>query len=67
MTQGVSVVVEDTYGGRMVMGGCGCGCDGLEENGAHATHLALFLDEDLKVLVDDGHSKQNTRSRSNGT
>jgi hypothetical protein len=27
----------------------------LEEQGSHAAHLGLLLDEDLEVLVDDGH------------
>ena len=37
----------------------------LEEQGSHAAHLGLLLDEDLEVLVDDGHSQQDTGARSN--
>ena len=38
--------------------------DSLEEEGAHAAHLALLLHEDFEVLVDDGHSQQDSSSRS---
>ena len=34
-------------------------CD-LEEQGPHAAHLALLLDKDLKVLVDDGDGQEDT-------
>jgi hypothetical protein len=36
----------------------------LEEQGSHAAHLGLLLDEDLEILVDDGHSQQDTGARS---
>ena len=36
----------------------------LEEECPHAAHLGLLLDEDLKVLVDDGHSQQDSGSGS---
>ena len=32
----------------------------LEQQRAHSTHLSLFFHKDLKVLVDDGHSQQDT-------
>ena len=34
-------------------------CD-LEKQGPHAAHLALLLDKDLQVLVDDGHGEKDT-------
>merc|ERR1719397_1992142 len=34
---------------------------------SHATHFALFSHKDLKVLVDNGHSQQNTSARPNGS
>ena len=40
--------------------------NGLKAEEAPAAHVTLLLDEDLKVLVDDGHSQQNTRARANG-
>ena len=40
-----------------------CGC-GLEEQ---AAHFLLFFDKDFKVLVDDGHSQQDTGTTANGT
>lgn len=40
-----------------------CGC-GLEEKTAH---FLLFFDKDFKVLVDDGHSQQDTSAATNGT
>ena len=36
----------------------------LKEECPHAAHLGLLLDEDLKVLVDDGHSQQDSGSGS---
>lgn len=36
---------------------------GLEE----PSHFLLFLDKHFKVLVDDGHSKQDTRATPNST
>jgi len=39
----------------------------LEEQGSHAAHLGLLFHKDLKVLVDNGHSQQNTGSRSNSS
>jgi len=39
----------------------------LEEQSSHAAHLTLFLDEDLKVLIDDGHSQEDTRTGTDGT
>ena len=41
------------------LGGCG-----LEEQTAH---FLLFLDEDFKVLIDDGHCQQDTCTTANGT
>lgn len=38
----------------------------LEQQRAHATHFGLFLNENLKVLVDDRHSQQDTRTGANG-
>lgn len=38
----------------------------LEEQRAHAAHLALFLDEDLEVLVDDGDGEENSGSGPDG-
>ncbi len=38
----------------------------LEEQSAHAAHLALLLDEDLKVLVDDGDGKKNAGAGADG-
>lgn len=38
----------------------------LEQKRAHAAHLRLFLDEDLKVLVDDGDGQQDTRAGADG-
>lgn len=46
--------------------GCCCCCF-LEEQSSHAAHLTLFLDEDLKVLIDDGHSQEDTRTGTDGT
>lgn len=39
----------------------------LEEQRSHAAHFALLLDEDLKVLVDDGHSQEDSRTRTDRT
>jgi len=39
----------------------------LEEKGSHAAHLRLLLDEDLEVLVDDGHSQQDSGARPDGS
>ena len=38
----------------------------LEEQSSHASHFTLFLDEDLKVLIDDGHSQEDTRAGADG-
>lgn len=43
------------------------GTQGSEEKGSHAAHLTLLLDEDLKVLVDDGDCQQDSGSRPNST
>ena len=40
-----------------------CG-HGLEEQ---AAHFLLFFDKDFKVLIDDGHSQQDTSTTANGT
>lgn len=40
---------------------------GSEQKGPHAADLTLLLDEDFKVLVDDGNRKQDPGSRPNGT
>lgn len=39
----------------------------LEEQSSHAAHFALLLHKDFKVLVDDGHSQEDSRTRTNGT
>ena len=39
---------------------------GSEEQGPHAANLALLLNEDLKVLVDDCDCEQDPSSRPNG-
>lgn len=39
----------------------------LEEQRSHAAHFALLLYEDLKVLVDDGHSQEDSRTRADRT
>lgn len=39
----------------------------LEEQRSHAAHFALLLHEDLKVLVDDGHSQEDSCTRTNRT
>lgn len=41
--------------------------DLLEEKGPHTAHFTLLLYKDLKVLVDDGNSQQDTRSRPYST
>ena len=33
---------------------------GLKEESAHASHFWLLLDEYLEVLVDDGHSQEDS-------
>ena len=38
----------------------------LEEERTHASHFTLFLDEDLKVLVDDCDGEEDTSSGSDG-
>lgn len=38
----------------------------LKEERAHATHFTLLLDEDLKVLINDGHGQQDTRAGTDG-
>lgn len=38
----------------------------LEEQRSHAAHFALLLHKDFKVLVDDGHSQEDSRTRTNG-
>lgn len=38
----------------------------LKEERAHATHLALFLDKDLKVLINDGDGQEDTRAGTDG-
>ena len=40
---------------------------GLEQQGSHASHFALFFDKDLKVLIDDCHGQKNSSSAANGT
>ena len=47
---------------------CVCLVDGcfLEEQSSHASHFTLFLDEDLKVLIYDGHSQEDTRAGADG-
>ena len=42
----------------------GLGGRGLEKQ---AAHFLLFLNKDLKVLVDDGHRQQDTCTTANGT
>lgn len=37
-----------------------------EQEGPHAANLALLLDEDLEVLVDDGDGKQDPSARTDG-
>ena len=39
----------------------------LEEERTHASHFALFFDEDLKVLVNDCDGEQDTGSGSDCT
>lgn len=39
----------------------------LEEQCSHAAHFALLLHKDLKVLVDNGHSQEDSCTRTNGT
>ena len=39
----------------------------LKQESSHASHFTLLLDEDLKILINDGNSQQNTSSRTNGT
>lgn len=39
----------------------------LEEQGPHAAYFALFFNKDLKVLIDDGDSQQDTGARANGS
>ena len=39
----------------------------LKQESTHASHFTLLLDKDLKVLVDNGDSQQNTCSRTNCT
>lgn len=36
----------------------------LEEQRSHAAHFALLFHEDLKVLVDDGHSQEDSCTRT---
>ena len=36
----------------------------LEKKGSHWAEFALLLDKDLEVLVDNGHSQQDTSTRS---
>lgn len=51
-------------------GGRRCVSDGwyfLEEQCSHAAHFALLLHKDFKVLVDDGHSQEDSRARTNCT
>ena len=38
----------------------------LEEERAHAAHLALLLDKDLKVLVDDGDGQEDSSAGADG-
>lgn len=38
----------------------------LEEQCSHAAHFALLLHKDFKVLVDDGHSQEDSCPRTNG-
>lgn len=37
----------------------------LEQQCCHASHFALLLYKDFKVLVDDGHSQEDSRTRAN--
>lgn len=57
-------------GTKMTVAVC-CVSDGLvfllEEQRSHAAHFALLLHEDLKVLVDDGHSQEDSRTRTDRT
>jgi len=41
------------------------GVEQLEQERANAAAIRLLFDEDLKVLVDDCHSQQDSRSTSN--
>ena len=38
----------------------------LEQEGSHASHFALFFDEYLKVLVDDGDGEEDTGAGADG-
>ena len=38
---------------------------GLKEEGSHAAHFWLLLDEYLEVLVDDGHSQEDSGPGTN--
>ena len=38
-----------------------------EEQGPHAAYFTLFFDKDLKVLIDDGDSQQDTSARADGS
>lgn len=38
----------------------------LEEQCSHASHFALLLHKDFKVLVDDGHSQEDSCTRTDG-
>ena len=38
----------------------------LEEQRSHAANFALLFDEDLKVLVDDGHGQEDSRTGADG-
>lgn len=38
----------------------------LEQQRRHAAHFALLLYKDFKVLVDDGHGQEDSRTRTNG-
>ena len=39
----------------------------LEEQCAHTAHFTLLLHKDLKVLVDDGHSQEDSCTRTDRT
>lgn len=39
----------------------------LEEKCSHAANFTLLFYKDLKVLVDDGHSQEDSSTRSDGT
>jgi len=69
--QVVQIDEKQYLGGWDLVGACLCYTKVvdffLEEQSSHTAYFTLFLDKDLKVLVDDGDGQQDSSARTNGS